>query len=408
MGPGEGAPPDKCDNGSVTVPASEPSTGSTERRFGELDGLRAIAMTLVFVYHFGLFSVPLLAIGEPLAAPSTWGARIIPNLQLGVEIFFVLSGFLIYRPFARARRDGSRVRVGAYALRRALRIYPAYWVALVVLIARHDIYVNGAANFLKHATLTQSYFADRGMVGTREPGMVVAWTLVVEMSFYVFVPIWASVVARRVPVRAEVGALAALAVLGLFVRWWAVYHDVWPWVTVLPSAMAALAPGMLCAIAVVHRDRWHDRWIRVASRRWLWFAAAAGVFLWLVRVAYGSPLFAIFVEGEALAWHKLLAPVVGVLIVVPVALNPTATRRRTLAHPALVAVGTVSYGGYLWHHSLMYHHIDRDVVNDMTAFNASLLMAGLFVFVLVVAAASWFIVERPSLRLADRLARRGG
>jgi peptidoglycan/LPS O-acetylase OafA/YrhL len=365
-------------------------------------------MALVFVYHFGLFAIPLLEVGSPLAAPSTWGARVIPNLQLGVEIFFVLSGFLIYLPFARARQDGTSVRIVPYVLRRALRIYPAYWVALVVLIVRDDIYVNGAANFVKHATLTQSYFADRGLVGTREPGMVVAWTLVVEMSFYVFVPIWATIVARRVSVRTEIVALSGLTALGFFVRWWAVHHAVWPWVSVLPPAMAALAPGMLCAIAVVRRDRWREPWIRIVRARWLWFAAAAAVFLWLIRVAYGSPLFAIFIEGEALAWHKLLAPLVGVLIVAPVVLIPKTSGKRTLAHPALVAVGTVSYGGYLWHHSLMYHHIDRDVVNDMTAFNASLLMAGLFAFVLAVAAASWFLIERPSLRLADRLARRRG
>ncbi len=401
---------------SITAPAGPATAQSGDsdptRRFQELDGLRALAMTGVFVYHFGLFSGPLLAIGTGFgAAPTTWGARVIPNLQAGVEIFFVLSGFLIYGPFARARAAGQPApALRQYAIRRALRIYPAYWLALVVLLVRDDIYVNGFTNFLKHASLTHQYWSDFGKVGTREPGMVVAWTLVVEVSFYAFVPLWA-VLARRMSVRVEVIALTALAILGLFLRWWAVYHRVWPWVTILPAGFAALAPGMMTAIAVAHRSHWSAGFARLWRRRWPWHLVAIGVFVAMCRLAYGSVFFAILNEGSPLAWHKVLAPLFAIALVAPIVLGSGhggrvwGRRVRPLASPVLVWIGTVSYGGYLWHHSLMYHHIDQDAVNDMSAFNASLLMVGLFAFVLAVAAGSWYLVERPALRIANRLSR---
>ncbi len=398
------------------VPLAAPAGESDPtRRFDELDGLRALAMTAVFVYHFGLFSGPLLALGPSFgAAPTTWGSRVIPNLQMGVEVFFVLSGFLIYAPFARARAErqpGPALR--HYAIRRALRIYPAYWLALSVLLVRDDIYVNGFVNYLKHASLTHLYWSDFGKVGTREPGMVVAWTLVVEVSFYVFVPMWAAL-ARRMSVRLEVVVLAALAIVGLLVRWWAVDHRVWPWVHVLPSGFAALGPGMLMAIAMAHRTRWSSGFARLWRRRWPWHLAAIGVFVAMSRLAYGSVFFAILSEGAPLLWHKVLAPIFAIALVAPIVLGSGqgwrvgGRRLRLLANPVLVWIGTVSYGGYLWHHSLMYHHVDQDAVNDMSAFNVSLLMVGLFAFVLAVAAGSWYLVERPALRLANRLTRVGG
>lgn len=371
-------------------------------RFDELDGLRALAMTLVFVYHFGLFTGPFLEIGPGLAAPTTWGARVIPNLQVGVEIFFVLSGILIYGPFARARARGAPgPGLRRYARRRFLRIYPAYWLALVVLLLRDDIYVNGFANFLKHASLTQTYWPDFGKVGTREPGMVVAWTLVVEVSFYVFAPLWAHLVARRVTVRVECALLGLLTALGLFVRVWSTHHRVGPWVLVLPPALAALAPGMLTAIALAHRgDRPTDPrpwW----AARWPWHLGALVVAFAMARLAYGYPVYPIL-GVNALAWHKVLGPPLAALVVIPVALVPARRRWRPLAHPAVVWVGTVSYGAYLWHHGLMYHHIDREAVLDLSAFNDALLMTGLYGFVLLVAAGSWYLVERPALRWADR------
>src|SRR5205085_8142732 len=101
--------------------------------------------------------------------------------------FFVLSGFLIYRPFVSANLAGRESPgLWNYALRRFLRIFPAYVLVLFLLDALGDIDVHGTSGLLKHATLTNTYFRDIGGLGIAQ-----SWTLVVELSFYAFVPLWA-------------------------------------------------------------------------------------------------------------------------------------------------------------------------------------------------------------------------
>src|SRR4051812_30593358 len=88
-------------------------------RFPLVDGLRAVAAIGVLLTHS--------AISSGLVTTGATGFRYAQRLEVGVTIFFVISGFVLYRPFLLARVDGAR-----YAWRRALRIVPAYWIALTV------------------------------------------------------------------------------------------------------------------------------------------------------------------------------------------------------------------------------------------------------------------------------------
>jgi peptidoglycan/LPS O-acetylase OafA/YrhL len=94
-------------------------------RFPLIDGVRAIAALTIFAFHvffhLGLLNTDLLS-------------RYLGNLNVGVPIFFVVSGFLIYRPFVAKRfAQEPSPETEPYAIRRALRIVPAYWVALVIV-----------------------------------------------------------------------------------------------------------------------------------------------------------------------------------------------------------------------------------------------------------------------------------
>src|SRR3954447_4142642 len=94
-------------------------------RFPLIDGTRAIAVLAVVVVHSAVA-------GE--ATGSSLSGRLLAHLNVGVAIFFVISGFLLYRPFIAHRSGGARApAVGEYGKRRALRIFPAYWLALLVL-----------------------------------------------------------------------------------------------------------------------------------------------------------------------------------------------------------------------------------------------------------------------------------
>src|SRR3954454_4681930 len=115
-----------------TSARTQPAVSHLE--FPALDGLRAIAVTAVFVYHGALGSTTL----------TEHAGDLVVHFDTGVQIFFVLSGFLIYRQFAAAHLAGRHVgEVRTYARRRALRIYPAYWLALVVLLLLGTATVSG-------------------------------------------------------------------------------------------------------------------------------------------------------------------------------------------------------------------------------------------------------------------------
>ena len=364
-------------------------------------------MVSVFVFHFGLPSAALLKLG------GGEGAKIIPNLNLGVEVFFVLSGFLIYRPYAVAHATGApRPPLLGYSVRRVLRIYPAYWFALAVLLLNDEIYVNGFVNGVKHGTLTFTYFRDFGRIGERVPGIDVAWTLVVEVSFSLFVPAYAWLLrVARARTALLFAAPIVLAGIGFGVRWYINYHgfSTWPWVTVLPQGLAALAPGMLLAVATAVPDL-STRAAALGRRTWLWWAAAGLVFFVLTRYSAGSPVYSIVATVPSKwIWHVMLSPIVGALLVAPLALAPRdrGAIRGALAAAPVAWLGTVSYGAYLWHRALILNHLDGAALSTTNLFTALAMLVGTFALTLVVAAFSWYVIERPALGLASRIARRG-
>ncbi len=240
--------------GEVPANAVAPSTGdvadpAVDRavRTAELDGLRAAAVLIVFTYHALLRAVPLQRYVLPEAL----------SLEAGVEVFFVLSGFLIYSPFVRAHLAGDAPpRLVDYVRRRVLRIYPAYWVALAVLLALGWVHVEGAQRVLAEVTLTQGY-RRAGFLGGE--GLLPAWTLCVEVAFYAFVPLWALLVrraGRRLgPVGAEVGGALALIAVGVACQAWASYGEIpLPLVVLFPN-LPTLGCGMLLAVVATARPR---------------------------------------------------------------------------------------------------------------------------------------------------------
>ena len=132
-------------------------------RFPLMDSMRAIAVLLVVSYHV------LSGI-----APAGSGAAIRPfstHLGVGVSIFLVISGFLLYRPFVAARVDGGRwLPARAFAWRRFLRIVPAYWAALTVT----GIFIDSA---VFERPLLFYGFAQIYSPGAVFDGIPVAWTL---------------------------------------------------------------------------------------------------------------------------------------------------------------------------------------------------------------------------------------
>ncbi len=131
-----------------------------------------------------------------------------------VIVFFVISGFLLYRPFAAARAGGRpRPSTGLYSRRRALRILPGYWTALTLLAIFPGVVGVFTGDWWRYYGYLQLYSAH-----ARNGGIQVAWTLCVEVTFYIALPLWAMTI-RRLPGAGTVGGFvrSELAALGLLV-----------------------------------------------------------------------------------------------------------------------------------------------------------------------------------------------
>jgi peptidoglycan/LPS O-acetylase OafA/YrhL len=188
-------------------PATHPGGGAGRRRFGALDGLRAIGALAVLCTHVGFDS------GDALRGPFM---GVLSRLDAGVAVFFVISGFLLYRPHLVAMVESrARPATGDYLWHRALRIMPALWIgtALAAFLLPQGRQVT-LGWYLRHAALIQIYFPAHQVAGLTQ-----MWSLATEGAFYVCLPLLAWFMSRqgfsqRRHVRRQLVVLAVFAVVG--------------------------------------------------------------------------------------------------------------------------------------------------------------------------------------------------
>jgi peptidoglycan/LPS O-acetylase OafA/YrhL len=368
-----------------------------QRRLATVDALRAIAALSVVAYHLAFV---LGGFSDEHLGPYY------QQLNIGVPLFFLISGFLLYRPYALARlQDRPAPSTARYALRRALRILPAYWVALTVLALLHgrDDVFSGTCP-LTYYGLLQAYDAD-----TVTGGIGQAWTLSVEVAFYVLLPFLGIGIARLLRggrgdgLRGELLALGGLLVLSL--AWKAVVLGAVagddparvPLTLALPAQLDHFALGMMLAALSAGAAVGLPAGLRAeavaGAHPWIPLAVALVAF---VLVGHGVDTGR--VVPDALVEHSLRG-LVALGLMTPAVLGVLAggVPRRALAAPALAWIGLVSYGIYLYHLDLI-EWLDE----------AGLPAGG--VVVLGVAASiaagalSWHLVERPAIRLGRRIA----
>lgn len=385
-----------------TVRSEAPDLAHPERRatrFPLFDGFRAIAATGVLLTH--------VSFSTGFNTKSSWGAYF-ARADVGVAIFFLISGFLLYRPFVAARfRDEPPPRTGAFWWRRGLRIYPAYWAALVALVVIGGVKVHGFTAWLRFVFLVHIYWPTTVFGPVNQ-----SWTLATEVAFYLFLPLYAYVLHRVVrhdaaPGRklgAELAGIAVLVAITWLYRWslanterFGVYN------TWLPSWLDHFGLGMLLAVTSVWCADRRRRAPAGLERRWApavcWLVA--GVAFWLVSTQMGVAVnFVEFTTRDEMVAHAMYA-VVAFFFLLPGVFGPQdqGVIRRVLRNRIVQFVGLVSYGVYLWHELLIIKLREwAGAPADGIGGNFGKLALAVFAGTLVLATLSYLIIERPLLR----------
>ena len=383
-------------------------TSAVDRRrdshFPLFDSLRAIAALTVFAFH----AIYQIAVSEP--HERIW-FRLGVNLDIGVPIFFAVSGFLLYRPFLAATLRGEAPSVRAYAWRRFLRIVPAYWVALAGLTIWFNFKeVQSLSGVLRYAGFAQVYDPDTALRGVGQ-----AWTLDVEVVFYALLPVFALWLVRARTVRQAL--LGVGAVIGAGLAWNALALTQTDaatlksntWLLSFPAQMDQLGVGMLLAVLSVAAAQRGGRLPGLAGRLQgvverrpavPWTLAAIAWVLCAMVTRYGTRAGVPISDPQYMVKHGLRTAC-AFLVLMPAVFggrSRVGAPRRLLAWRPLVYVGTISYSFYLWHYAVVAQFARWWGGPEGTAGWIGW-VAGTLAGGLLIASASYFLVERPFMSL---------
>lgn len=363
------------------------AVGGTRGFLPAVEGMRACAAIGVVVTHVAFQT------GESGGVVG----RILGRFDLAVAVFFALSGFLLWRGHAAAARGlRERPETGHYLRSRIVRIMPGYLVAVVVIMTLLPDVNADFTVWLANLTLTQIY-----VPLTLTAGLTQMWSLSVEMTFYLVLPMLA-LLARRLPVRARIPVLVTFAVASLF--WVHIPfdpdsgHNLWNWP---PAFFSWFAAGMVLAELTVSPVGWMHR---MARRRVLMAAVAATAFLVAASPLAGREGLHPGSVAQVTLKTAMGAVVAGALLA-PLVLDRLDTSHRILGSPVMVTLGRWSYGLFVWHLAalaMVFPMIGAFPFNG----HFTVVLALTVMFGFAIAAVSYALVESPCRNALRRWERR--
>jgi peptidoglycan/LPS O-acetylase OafA/YrhL len=321
-----------------------------KKSFGSLDGLRAISILGVLWHH------------SPRETVLNW--RIAGRGFLGVDLFFIISGFLIVTLLLRERRRSGTVSLRHFYFRRLLRIFPAYYATLafvgVVVLVRHSSGTAALRHDLPYAALYVSNMVP--MVSL----LAITWSLSTEEQFYLVVPALEKFARKQLTILLPiVYILVSLPPFGLFPSW------------NLPSffrqtTFGPILLGVIMAHVLDHPRGFTPFWRLLRHRLSPLFTLA------LVLVACSHPAY------DISGWPRIGIHLSLLLLVVSCVVREQHVLQSALRFWPLRRIGIVSYGIYLYHHFVM-HLIEKT--------NKHFGLTSRIPFVVVLSLATWAFAE---------------
>ncbi|MDA0185634.1 acyltransferase [Solirubrobacter phytolaccae] len=338
----------------------------TRPRYESFDGMRGLACVLIVCLHVWMYTDA----NWPRPGRTDLLDRVVGEFRVSLMFFFVLSGFLLALPWAAGRTPDLR----RYAARRFARVAPGYWLALAASFLL--LYGTGHGRAIELQDLPKFvFFIPNLFEETRNQLDPPMWSLHVEVSFYIVLPLIGLALLKA---RRPLTVCALLIGAGLV--WTTIGTlEAWPPETMwtLPTYIGVLTCGIGAAV--------------LAQRPPPRFVGTAGVLIVIANSVWHS-------EGTGTVGHAVgdLPAAIGFALI----LWAMAYREsRVLASKPMVWTGTVSYGVYLWHMPVLYWFGLQERLPER--FVPAILWILPITFAL--AALSWYFVEKPAMRLGNRV-----
>jgi peptidoglycan/LPS O-acetylase OafA/YrhL len=352
-----------------------------------LDGLRAVAVLMVIGVHGTQFVLARAHGSEQRLLEqwyTTWSLG-----RTGVELFFVLSGFLLFMPYARSiHQNANWPNVRLFYRRRLRRVGPAYWFSLAVLGFASSA---SAGDLALHAL-----FLHNVSFGTYRSINDVFWSMAVEVQFYALLPLIAFAVARfrDKAVVALLAATPATQAILLIINWLGVKTLPYRPAMALLSYLSVFGAGICGAWLVVRSqngDHRAARWVSVMSR-------GGVVVLVLVLFLDASNLW--HTRFQFMLWEATLGIGYAGLLLAALVTWPRLGKFLTLR--PLVLLGLISYSAYIWHVPMYGRFLDT--LTRITGGRYMLITWLIFVGVVAIPvfAFSYLLLERPFHRKTAR------
>lgn len=372
----------------------------TAPEFPVLDTMRAVGALAVLTTHTSFQTGEYLGNGL--------GGTFLARLDVGVAIFFVLSGFLLSRShFARKKVGLPAASTGRYYEKRALRILPVYWVTVAIalaLVPGNEVY--GSGQWVSSLLMLDSY-----RLKALPHGLTHMWSLSVEVAFYVILPLL-MLVARGS--RRRVGMVLVLMVTTnlLWLGWLA--QEVEPHVAGstglwLPGYLTWFAGGVALAWMHVELQAGHGGRVVSACAAFLQLPGVCwttvGGLMLLVATPIAGPIVLLTgTEAESVAKHVVYAAVGVLLVGTGVFADSSGSYARTMSLRPLRHLGRISYSIFCIHLAVLSLTFEVLAIEPFTG-NGLLVWAVTVALTLVASELFYFLVEMPALRLKRRVGR---
>jgi peptidoglycan/LPS O-acetylase OafA/YrhL len=354
------------------------------RHFGSLDGVRCLAIVAVLWHHS---DIPSAASFHQLFARGF----------LGVDLFFVLSGFLIVTLLIRERARTGGISLQGFYMRRTLRICPPYYGLLFLLVFVYLVLpgLNTAAGFFDSLPYYLTYTSNWSL--SQAANLAIAWSLATEEQFYI---VWPAA-ERYLRSWQLYLTLIAVIVINQFINFgfldgafaWLYGLDAAPRLPILASTFTPIAFGVAVAHVLNRPNGFHiaNRLLGHRHTSTVLLAALLTLMVWLPADLSGWPRLSI---------HILMAAWLTSLVV-----REDHSMHALLAAKPIAYVGAISYGIYLYHPWMF--HVVRSGCNALRFQSDAGVFALKVAATIAFAAVSYKFYERPFLRLKERFARAG-